>query len=86
MGCGFLLATLGGLTSVLEGHTGSVLCLQYEGNLLISGSSDSSVRLWDLSTGECLHTLRHHSEAVLHLRFRNNILVTCSKVSQSALA
>nr|VZI20056.1 unnamed protein product [Spirometra erinaceieuropaei] len=64
---------------VLEGHTGSVLCLQYEGNLLISGSSDSSVRLWDLSTGECLHTLRHHSEAVLHLRFRNNILVTCSK-------
>uniref|UniRef100_A0A0X3PDA3 F-box/WD repeat-containing protein lin-23 n=1 Tax=Schistocephalus solidus TaxID=70667 RepID=A0A0X3PDA3_SCHSO len=66
-------------TQVLEGHTGSVLCLQYEGNLLISGSSDSSVRLWDLSTGECLHTLRHHSEAVLHLRFRNNILVTCSK-------
>ncbi|VDD81722.1 unnamed protein product [Mesocestoides corti] len=64
---------------VLRGHTGSVLCLQYEGNLLISGSSDSKVRLWDLSTGECLHILDKHHEAVLHLRFRNSVLVTCSK-------
>ncbi|VDK42932.1 unnamed protein product [Taenia asiatica] len=66
-------------TQVLRGHTGSVLCLQYEGNLLISGSSDSKVRIWDLSTGECLHILDKHYEAVLHLRFRNNVLVTCSK-------
>uniref|UniRef100_A0A5K3F290 WD_REPEATS_REGION domain-containing protein n=1 Tax=Mesocestoides corti TaxID=53468 RepID=A0A5K3F290_MESCO len=66
-------------TQVLRGHTGSVLCLQYEGNLLISGSSDSKVRLWDLSTGECLHILDKHHEAVLHLRFRNSVLVTCSK-------
>lgn len=58
-----------------------MLCLQYEGNLLISGSSDSKVRIWDLSTGECLHILDRHYEAVLHLRFRNNVLVTCSKVS-----
>ncbi|KAL5109901.1 F-box/WD repeat-containing protein lin-23 [Taenia crassiceps] len=50
-------------TQVLRGHTGSVLCLQYEGNLLISGSSDSKVRIWDLSTGECLHILDK-----LHLR------------------
>ncbi|KAM3175988.1 hypothetical protein ACTXT7_007381 [Hymenolepis weldensis] len=66
-------------TQVLRGHTGSVLCLQYEGDLLVSGSSDSKVRLWDLSTGECLHILEKHHEAVLHLRFRNKILVTCSK-------
>ncbi|KAF5397972.1 F-box and WD-40 domain protein 1/11 [Paragonimus heterotremus] len=66
-------------TQVLEGHTGSVLCLQYIGNLLISGSSDTSVRLWDLSTGRCLNVITHHAEAVLHLRFRNNVLVTCSK-------
>ncbi|KAK4471501.1 hypothetical protein MN116_004923 [Schistosoma mekongi] len=66
-------------TQVLEGHSGSVLCLQYIGNLLISGSSDTTVRLWDLSTGCCLNVINHHAEAVLHLRFRNNILVTCSK-------
>ncbi|GAA51032.1 F-box and WD-40 domain protein 1/11 [Clonorchis sinensis] len=66
-------------TQVLEGHTGSVLCLQYIGNLLISGSSDTTVRLWDLSVGRCLNVINHHTEAVLHLRFRNNVLVTCSK-------
>ncbi|CAL8069933.1 unnamed protein product [Calicophoron daubneyi] len=66
-------------TQVLEGHSGSVLCLQYIGNLLISGSSDTTVRLWDLSTGRCLNIICHHAEAVLHLRFRNNVLVTCSK-------
>ncbi|CAH8627336.1 unnamed protein product [Dicrocoelium dendriticum] len=66
-------------TQVLEGHTGSVLCLQYIGNLLISGSSDTTVRLWDLSMGRCLNVINHHAEAVLHLRFRNNVLVTCSK-------
>ncbi|KAF6774667.1 hypothetical protein AHF37_05906 [Paragonimus kellicotti] len=71
---------------VLEGHTGSVLCLQYIGNLLISGSSDTSVRLWDLSTGRCLNVITHHAEAVLHLRFRNNVLVTCSKVTELILS
>jgi F-box and WD-40 domain protein 1/11 len=29
---------------VLTGHTGSVLCLQYDDNIIISGSSDSTVR------------------------------------------
>ena len=29
---------------VLTGHTGSVLCLQYDNNIIISGSSDSTVR------------------------------------------
>lgn len=29
---------------VLTGHTGSVLCLQYDENIIISGSSDSTVR------------------------------------------
>ena len=29
---------------VLNGHTGSVLCLQYDDKVIISGSSDSTVR------------------------------------------
>ena len=28
---------------VLNGHTGSVLCLQYDDKVIISGSSDSTV-------------------------------------------
>lgn len=37
---------------VLTGHTGSVLCLQYDERVIISGSSDSTVRVWDLNNGE----------------------------------
>lgn len=65
---------------VLTGHTGSVLCLQYDDKVIISGSSDSTVRVWDVATGEMVNTLIHHCEAVLHLRFCNGMMVTCSKV------
>ena len=64
---------------VLNGHTGSVLCLQYDERVIISGSSDSTVRVWDVATGEMVNTLIHHCEAVLHLRFYNGMMVTCSK-------
>ena len=31
-------------TTVLQGHTGSVLCLQYDDRVIITGSSDSTIR------------------------------------------
>ena len=68
------------ISQVLTGHTGSVLCLQYDDKVIISGSSDSTVRVWDVATGEMVNTLIHHCEAVLHLRFCNGMMVTCSKV------
>lgn len=68
------------LFQVLTGHTGSVLCLQYDERVIISGSSDSTVRVWDVKTGDMTNTLIHHCEAVLHLRFNNGMMVTCSKV------
>ena len=70
---------------ILTGHTGSVLCLQYDDKVIISGSSDSTVRVWDVKTGEMTNTLIHHCEAVLHLRFNNGMMVTCSKVINAAL-
>ena len=36
-------------------------------------------RVWEVKTGEVLNTLIHHNEAVLHLRFANGLMVTCSK-------
>ena len=65
---------------VLTGHTGSVLCLQYDDKVIISGSSDATVRVWDVGSGELVNTLIHHCEAVLHLRFAHGMMVTCSKV------
>jgi WD40 repeat protein len=35
--------------------------------------------VWDVHNGNQLNTLIHHCEAVLHLRFQNGMMVTCSK-------
>ncbi|NXR01610.1 FBW1B protein, partial [Sagittarius serpentarius] len=49
-------------------------CLFMEQNKILS-----FCRVWDVNTGEVLNTLIHHNEAVLHLRFSNGLMVTCSK-------
>jgi WD40 repeat protein len=48
--------------AVLEGHTDSVLslALSADGRRVISGSSDTTLRVWDLESGECLHVLEGH--------------------------
>ena len=38
------------------------------------------LRVWGVDTGVMLNTLVHHCEAVLHLRFSDTTMVTCSKV------
>ena len=56
----------GDAQSILTGHTGRVLCVKtaWHGDRLLSGGSDQTVRIWDLSggssTGRCLHTLSGH--------------------------
>ena len=63
------------------GHSKSVESLVFgpDKSWFASGSFDNTIRIWDVETGEPLNTLIHHSEAVLHLRFTNGMLVTCSK-------
>lgn len=41
----------------LEGHSKDVTCLSYEDTSLVSGSSDKTLRLWDLNTGQCVVTM-----------------------------
>ncbi|CAG8609617.1 3241_t:CDS:10 [Dentiscutata erythropus] len=43
--------------ATLEGHTGSVTCLHYENGCLVSGSSDKTMKQWDMETGQCILTM-----------------------------
>ncbi len=49
------------------GHNDAVLSLSWNAvhpSLLLSGSADKTVKLWDLSTATCVHTFKHHSSEV----------------------
>ena len=53
------------LIAVLTGHTQSVRSLSGYGNIIISGSYDSTVRVWDLlDNGRCKHILQGHQDRV----------------------
>ncbi|KAM0259372.1 hypothetical protein ACHAQJ_003404 [Trichoderma viride] len=49
---------------VLTGHTHSVRAISAHGDILVSGSYDSTVRVWRISTGDALHVLHGHTQKV----------------------
>lgn len=49
---------------ILSGHTHSVRAISGHGDTLVSGSYDSTVRVWRISTGEQLHVLHGHVQKV----------------------
>lgn len=64
------------------GHTNWVTCLGFSSNsqMLASGSADTTLKLWDVATGQCLHTLSEHRDWVLSVAFDSNdtLLATSS--------
>lgn len=62
----------------LKGHTGPVVCLRVGGRRLFSGSMDSTIRVWDLDTLQCVTTLKEHKEAVTSLLCWDQYLLSCS--------
>jgi len=51
---------------VLQGHTGPVLRVsELREDRLVTGSSDSTLRVWDLGTGDCLKKLVGHSKSIV---------------------
>ncbi|KAI8982589.1 WD40-repeat-containing domain protein [Pilobolus umbonatus] len=48
----------------LVGHTNSVRSVAAHGNLLVSGSYDNSVIVWNLETGRMVHRMERHSSNV----------------------
>ncbi|GJP59375.1 hypothetical protein CLOP_g11624 [Closterium sp. NIES-67] len=62
----------------LTGHTAAVVCLEATATHLFSGSMDKSIRIWDLSTGACVHTVLAHDHVVMALVAWHTHLLSCS--------
>ena len=56
-------AITGAGTSVLRGHTNTILSIDFslDGTLLISRSKDNTVNLWDIQTGGVIRTFSDHT-------------------------
>lgn len=64
-------ATTEGLVTTFEGHTDTVSCVVFspDSTTLASTSLDTTVRLWNIATGEELATLHGHSSKVYAAAF-----------------
>lgn len=69
----------------LKGHNDSVMCLQFSETvphlsfpILITGSYDRTVRVWNMDTGDEMRCLRGHTRAVRALQFDEAKLITGS--------
>ncbi|KAL1839395.1 hypothetical protein VTJ49DRAFT_1526 [Mycothermus thermophilus] len=68
-------------------HNASILCLQYDDRILVTGSSDATCIVYSIDAENPDHReryrpirrLRHHKAAVLDLCFDDRHIVTCSK-------
>ena len=48
----------------LEGHTDMVFSIKASTSMVLSGSADKTVRLWDLRIGKCVRTMEGHTSYV----------------------
>lgn len=65
-------------TRVFKGHKNGVMCLQFDDNILATGSYDATIKIWDIETGEELRTLRGHTSGIRALQFDDTKLISGS--------
>ena len=61
-----------------KGHTNGVMCLQFDDNILATGSYDSTIKIWNIDTTECIRTLRGHTKGIRALQFDDTKLISGS--------
>ena len=72
------------LVRILRGHKGWIggLAWSPDGRLLASPSGDSTIRVWDVDTWECLHILRRETDTVYAVAFHpNGKILACTRAS-----
>ncbi|GAO13089.1 uncharacterized protein UV8b_03467 [Ustilaginoidea virens] len=61
-----------------KGHENGITCLQFDHNILATGSYDTTIKIWDIETGEVIRTLRGHTSTVRTLQFDDSKLISGS--------
>lgn len=63
-------------------HKASILCLQYDNEIMVTGSSDFTLIIWDMKDDyRPIHRLRGHTAGVLDVCFDHRYIISCSKDS-----
>ncbi|KAL6716869.1 hypothetical protein ACLMJK_004781 [Lecanora helva] len=61
-----------------KGHANGIMCLQFDDRILATGSYDSTIKIWDIETGEEIRTLRGHISGIRCLQFDDTKLISGS--------
>ncbi|KAI0115867.1 quinon protein alcohol dehydrogenase-like superfamily [Nemania sp. FL0031] len=61
-----------------SGHANGVTCLQFDDNMLATGSYDATVKIWNIEKGEVVQTLQGHTMGIRALQFDDRMLVSGS--------
>ncbi|KAI8997363.1 WD40-repeat-containing domain protein [Pilobolus umbonatus] len=63
-------------------HNGGIYCLQFNHSILVTGSRDKLIKIWDIQAGTLLYTLAGHHGSVLCLQFNDRYLISGSSDTQ----
>ncbi|KAI0857197.1 quinon protein alcohol dehydrogenase-like superfamily [Xylaria cubensis] len=61
-----------------SGHDNGVTCLQFDDNMLATGSYDATIKIWNIEKGEVVRTLQGHTMGIRALQFDDRMLVSGS--------
>lgn len=65
-------------TSVFRGHTSDIMCLQFDDNILMTGSYDTTIKVWDIESCQEIRTLTGHASGIRCLQFDDTKLISGS--------
>ncbi|KAJ5887849.1 hypothetical protein N7495_007890 [Penicillium taxi] len=73
---------LGDIITPMEYHSASILCLKFDEEIMVTGSSDFSCIVWDIKDNyRPILRLKGHSLGVLDVCFDDRFIISCSKDS-----